>query len=172
MASKRINICKRHSEERDAEGPAGHHSSRVQSHQVGGIEFFLKANQGNEGTNFKLYMNFAFVLKWIINIQSKRKITSDIFLFTIWQTLTYPLKPTVNTPPVKRGLILQRELISPSSGFLDQASIIALHTPHWEFSKCLSYSTVRAKTVFCACPAPAWRSAASLGEGQLLQCSI
>lgn len=52
----------------------GHHISGFQSRQLGrqgGIRFFLKANQGNKGTDFKFYMNSATVVKWIINTQFK-----------------------------------------------------------------------------------------------------
>lgn len=74
---------------------------------------WAKANQGNQGGNFKLYMNSAIVPKWIINTQSKREnYAHTFFFFTVWQTPIYPLKPTVDTPTVEPAPIPQIELIS------------------------------------------------------------
>lgn len=95
--------------------------------QRGGIRVFLKANEVSKGTNFKLFMNSDAVRKWIMNIQSKRENRLTHCPFTIWQTPTYPLKPTADTSPVKPAVIPQIESISPSS---EQASTIALNTLH------------------------------------------
>lgn len=48
-------------------------SNHISLEDKSGMRFFLKANWGNKGTNFKLSMCSAIILKWIINIQSKKE---------------------------------------------------------------------------------------------------